>query len=117
LGSVTPAEPTVYVSGDNASLDVVRAVAARFPDIAVALLFGGAARTALLGDANLTLDAAGLVAAARILGEPEFMRSASTGGGILPRVTARCARRSRLPAAGPAAVKTGKKAAVKTGGR
>jgi hypothetical protein len=36
----------------------------------VALLFGGRARTPLLGDANLTLDAAGMVAATRILGVP-----------------------------------------------
>jgi L-ascorbate metabolism protein UlaG (beta-lactamase superfamily) len=62
--------PTVYVSGDNASLRVVREIAARFPSIDVAVLFGGAARTPMLGDANLTLDAAGMVAATRILGEP-----------------------------------------------
>ncbi|MEU4218336.1 MBL fold metallo-hydrolase [Actinoplanes sp. NPDC026623] len=62
--------PTVYVSGDNASLRVVREIAAKFPSIDVAVLFGGAARTPLVGDVNLTLDAAGMVAAARILGEP-----------------------------------------------
>jgi len=60
--------PTVYVSGDNASLRVVEEIAARFPTIDVAVLFGGAARTPLLGDANLTLDAAGMVQATRILG-------------------------------------------------
>lgn len=60
--------PTVYVSGDNASLPVVRQIADRFPAIDVAILFGGAARTPLLGDANLTLDAAGMVEAARMLG-------------------------------------------------
>ncbi|MFD0786817.1 MBL fold metallo-hydrolase, partial [Micromonospora azadirachtae] len=60
--------PTVYVSGDNASLRVVREVAARFPDIDVAILFGGAARTPLVGDANLTLDANAMVEATRILG-------------------------------------------------
>ncbi|MBX6356714.1 MAG: MBL fold metallo-hydrolase, partial [Micromonosporaceae bacterium] len=60
--------PTVYVSGDNASLRVVEEIAGRFPAIDTAILFGGAARTALLGDANLTLDAAGMVEAARILG-------------------------------------------------
>jgi L-ascorbate metabolism protein UlaG (beta-lactamase superfamily) len=62
--------PMVYVSGDNASLRVVEEIAARFPAIDVALLFGGRARTPLLGDNNLTLDAADMVAAARILGEP-----------------------------------------------
>ncbi|SIR89397.1 MBL fold metallo-hydrolase [Micromonospora avicenniae] len=60
--------PTVYVSGDNASLRVVREIAARFPDIDVAILFGGAARTPLVADANLTLDANEMVEATRILG-------------------------------------------------
>ncbi len=60
--------PTVYVSGDNASLRVVREIAARFPGVDVAILFGGAARTPLLGDANLTLDASQMVAATTILG-------------------------------------------------
>ncbi|MCY1138824.1 MBL fold metallo-hydrolase [Actinoplanes sp. Pm04-4] len=59
--------PTVYVSGDNASLDVVREIAARFPAIDVAILFGGAARTPLVGDANLTLSAADMAEATRIL--------------------------------------------------
>ncbi len=62
--------PTVYVSGDNASLRVVEQVAAAFPAVDVAILFGGAARTPLLGDANLTLDAAGMVRASRILRVP-----------------------------------------------
>lgn len=61
-------QPTVYVSGDNASLDAVTATAARFPTVDIAILFGGAARVPPLGDANLTLDAAGMVAATRILG-------------------------------------------------
>jgi L-ascorbate metabolism protein UlaG (beta-lactamase superfamily) len=63
-----PGEPTVYVSGDNASLDVVRAIAGRFPRVDVAILFGGAARTPLVGDADLTLSAAEMAEAARILG-------------------------------------------------
>ncbi len=66
-------EPTVYVSGDNASLDVVREIAGRFEAIDVAVLFAGAARTKLLGDANLTLGSAEAAAAARILGEPEVV--------------------------------------------
>ena len=60
--------PTVYVSGDNASLRVVEEIAARFPHVDVAILFGGAARTPLLGEANLTLDARDMVEATRILG-------------------------------------------------
>ncbi|MBM2615406.1 MBL fold metallo-hydrolase [Actinoplanes sp. LDG1-06] len=59
--------PTVYVSGDNASLDVVREIAARFPSVDVAVLFGGAARTPLVGDVNLTLSAAEMAEAAQIL--------------------------------------------------
>jgi L-ascorbate metabolism protein UlaG (beta-lactamase superfamily) len=60
--------PTVYVSGDNASLAVVRAIAERLGPMDSAVLFAGAAQTPLLGDAHLTLDARGAVAAARIVG-------------------------------------------------
>ncbi|MEV7006345.1 MBL fold metallo-hydrolase [Streptosporangium sp. NPDC051022] len=59
--------PTVYVSGDNASLECVKLIAGRFPAVGVALLFGGAVRTPLI-DERLTLDAAEMVAAARLLG-------------------------------------------------
>ncbi|MFE1955597.1 MULTISPECIES: MBL fold metallo-hydrolase [Streptomyces] len=59
--------PTVYVSGDNASLDRVREVAARFPAVDVAVLFAGAARTPLVPDAPLTLTSADAAEAARIL--------------------------------------------------
>jgi L-ascorbate metabolism protein UlaG (beta-lactamase superfamily) len=58
--------PTVYVSGDNASLDIVRAIAERFPRIDVAILFAGAARTALV-DGYLTLTSAQAAEAAQIL--------------------------------------------------
>lgn len=61
-------EPTVYVSGDNASLRVVEEIAARFPSIDVAILFGGRARTPLMGDANLTLSATQMVTASEKLG-------------------------------------------------
>lgn len=60
--------PTVYVSGDNASLDVVRAVAARLGPFDVALLFAGAAMTPLVPDAPLTLTSQEAAQAARILG-------------------------------------------------
>jgi L-ascorbate metabolism protein UlaG (beta-lactamase superfamily) len=65
-----PDLPTVYISGDNASLDVVRAVRAHFPTIDFALLFAGGAKTALLGDAYLTLSSAMAAEAVHILGEP-----------------------------------------------
>ncbi|MGH3388021.1 MAG: MBL fold metallo-hydrolase [Actinomadura sp.] len=59
--------PTVYVSGDNASLTVVGAIADRFAPFDVALLFAGGAQTALLGDAYLTLTSAQAAEAATIL--------------------------------------------------
>jgi L-ascorbate metabolism protein UlaG (beta-lactamase superfamily) len=62
-----PGEPTVYVSGDNASLDLVRQIADRFPGIEVAVLFAGAARVPSI-DAALTLTSADAATAAGILG-------------------------------------------------
>ena len=59
-------EPTVYVSGDNASLELVQQIADRFPDIAVAILFAGAARVPSI-DAALTLTSTDAARAARIL--------------------------------------------------
>ncbi|MFF3751488.1 MBL fold metallo-hydrolase [Streptomyces sp. NPDC002018] len=58
--------PTVYVSGDNASLDVVKQVADRFAPVDVAVLFAGAARTPLV-DGYLTLTAEQAAEAARLL--------------------------------------------------
>ncbi|MDM7832086.1 MBL fold metallo-hydrolase [Cellulomonas edaphi] len=72
-GSVTgfvlegPGLPTVYVAGDNASLDVVDAVARRFPTIGIAVLFVGGANVGRFGDEPVTLDAARASAAADLL--------------------------------------------------
>ncbi|MER6123751.1 MBL fold metallo-hydrolase [Streptomyces sp. NPDC001795] len=60
--------PTVYVSGDNASLDVVRTIAGRLGPVDVAVLFAGAARTPLVPDAPLTLTSEAAAEATRILG-------------------------------------------------
>jgi L-ascorbate metabolism protein UlaG (beta-lactamase superfamily) len=60
--------PTVYVSGDNASLDVVRGIAERFGPVDVAVLFAGGAQLPYLGDAYLTLPSASAADAALILG-------------------------------------------------
>jgi len=60
-------EPTVYISGDNASLDLVRQIADRFPEIEVAVLFAGAARVPSV-DAALTLTSTDAALAAEILG-------------------------------------------------
>jgi L-ascorbate metabolism protein UlaG (beta-lactamase superfamily) len=60
---------TVYVSGDNASLNVVRDIADRVGPVDVALLFVGAAKVAQLhGGAPLTLDGDQAADAAAILG-------------------------------------------------
>ena len=59
--------PTVYVSGDNAALELVADIAARFAPIEVAVLFAGGAQTALLGDACLTLSSEMAADAAAIL--------------------------------------------------
>jgi L-ascorbate metabolism protein UlaG (beta-lactamase superfamily) len=58
--------PTVYVSGDNASLAIVQAVADHLGPIDVAVLFAGGARTPLL-DAYLTLTNDQAARAAAIL--------------------------------------------------
>jgi L-ascorbate metabolism protein UlaG (beta-lactamase superfamily) len=60
--------PTVYVSGDNASLDLVRRIAARSGPIDTAVLFAGGARAGVLDNALLTLDSAQAAEAAAILG-------------------------------------------------
>ncbi len=61
--------PTVYVSGDNASLDAVRAIAERFGPVDTAILFAGAPRIpALFGGAPIVLDSAQAAEAATILG-------------------------------------------------
>jgi L-ascorbate metabolism protein UlaG (beta-lactamase superfamily) len=59
--------PTVYVSGDNASLAVVRAVAERCGPVELAVLFAGAARTPLV-DGELTLGSPAAAEAVRLLG-------------------------------------------------
>ena len=60
---------TVYVSGDNASLDVVRTIAERAGTIDVAVLFAGAAqRSSLFKGAYLTLSSDDAAEAAKILG-------------------------------------------------
>lgn len=59
--------PMIYVSGDNASLDVVRAVVARLGPMDIAVLFAGAAQSPALGDAYLTLTGHMAAEAAQIL--------------------------------------------------
>ncbi|BBZ74632.1 MBL fold metallo-hydrolase [Mycobacterium paraseoulense] len=61
--------PTVYLSGDNASMAVVKDVADRAGDVDVAVLFAGAARVPTKERGRpLTLTAARAAAAAEVLG-------------------------------------------------
>ncbi|GAB2941514.1 MBL fold metallo-hydrolase [Nonomuraea fastidiosa] len=60
--------PTVYVSGDNASLDAVEQIARRFAPIDTAILFAGSPRFAVLFDGEpIVLDSARAAEAAKIL--------------------------------------------------
>ncbi|MGE7386990.1 MBL fold metallo-hydrolase [Streptomyces sp. NPDC004126] len=61
--------PTVYVSGDNASLELVGRIAERFGPVDTAVLFAGAPRFARLFDgALIVLDSARAAEAAKLLG-------------------------------------------------
>jgi L-ascorbate metabolism protein UlaG (beta-lactamase superfamily) len=71
IGFVLQADalPAVYVSGDNASVDVVREIVERIGRIEIAVLFAGAARVATkAGGAPLTLTSTDAAEAARVLG-------------------------------------------------
>ncbi|MFF1281807.1 MBL fold metallo-hydrolase [Streptomyces sp. NPDC058299] len=59
--------PTVYVSGDNASLDLVKEIAVRYGPVDTAVLFAGAPRLPVLDNALLVLDGRGTAAAAQLL--------------------------------------------------
>ena len=62
--------PTIYISGDNASLEVVRTIGERLGPFDAAILFAGAARTPLAGGAPLTLTSDLAAEAVETLGEP-----------------------------------------------
>ncbi|MGV9817894.1 MBL fold metallo-hydrolase [Nocardia xishanensis] len=62
-------EPTVYVSGDNASVELVGEIAGRFERIDIALLNVGAGNVGRFGDVDVTLNARTAVQAAESLGE------------------------------------------------
>jgi L-ascorbate metabolism protein UlaG (beta-lactamase superfamily) len=59
--------PSVYVSGDNASVDVVRSIVERVGQVDVAILFAGGARAERL-DAYITLTNERAVEATKLLG-------------------------------------------------
>jgi hypothetical protein len=59
--------PVIYISGDNAALDVVADIAARIGPADIALLFAGAPRTPLFDGAPLTLTSADAARAGQLL--------------------------------------------------
>jgi L-ascorbate metabolism protein UlaG (beta-lactamase superfamily) len=97
--------PSIYVSGDNASLDVVREIAGRCGPVTVAILFAGAVQLAHRFDgAYLTLSSDRAAEAAKILDArtviplhyegwahftqgAEALRAAFAGNGIAGRLT------------------------------
>lgn len=100
----TPGAETVYVSGDNASLDVVRAIADHVGQIDIAVLFAGAVQLPYRFDsAYLTLSSDHAADAAKILGAhrvipvhfegwqhftqgADSLRSAFAGNGVAGRL-------------------------------
>ncbi|MGH7910833.1 MAG: MBL fold metallo-hydrolase, partial [Candidatus Dormibacteraceae bacterium] len=96
--------PTVYVSGDNASVEVVRDIVERLGGADVAILFAGAAMVPRLPGVPLTLTAERAVEAARVLDarrivpvhfegwahfseDAEALREAFQAAGLADRVT------------------------------
>ena len=64
-----PGLPTVYISGDNASIGTVAEIAGRVPNIDAAVLHAGAARVqGKFRDRALSLDSIRAAAAAAVLG-------------------------------------------------
>ncbi|MET8795581.1 hypothetical protein ABZV91_03850 [Nocardia sp. NPDC004568] len=59
----------MYVSGDNASVDVVREIVERVGQVDIAIVNVGAANVGRFGDADVTLNARTAVRAAELLGE------------------------------------------------
>ncbi|MEC3952947.1 MBL fold metallo-hydrolase [Nocardia sp. CDC153] len=61
--------PTVYVSGDNASVEYVERIAERFERIDIAILNVGAANTDRFGDSDLTLNGRTAAKVSVVLGD------------------------------------------------
>jgi L-ascorbate metabolism protein UlaG (beta-lactamase superfamily) len=64
-----PNRPTVYFSGDNASVELVEQIARRTGRIDLAILNVGAANGGVFGDVDMTLNSRTAVEAARALGD------------------------------------------------
>lgn len=72
IGFVLQADgwPTVYVAGDNASVDVTMTIGRRIGHVDIAVLFVGAANVGRFGAEPMTMDAVAVVAAWQVLGRP-----------------------------------------------
>ncbi|MDV3223311.1 MBL fold metallo-hydrolase [Intrasporangium sp.] len=84
IGFVIEADgsPTTYVSGDNASLEIVREIRERIGAIDCAVLFAGSASVpARFGGRPLTLTAERAAAAAEVLGSPRVVVAHQQGWG------------------------------------
>lgn len=109
--------PTVYVSGDNAAVELVADVVSRLAagtipgvtarTVDVAVLFAGAARTALFDGAPLTLTSEAAVEAARLLApavivpvHTEGWAHFSEGPDVLAKAFANAGLPLQLPPAG-----------------
>ncbi|MEV0663764.1 MBL fold metallo-hydrolase [Actinomadura luteofluorescens] len=96
--------PSVYISGDNASLELVQEIADRLGPVDTAVIFAGAVRTPLLDQALLTLDSEQAATAAAMLGArrivpvhidswshftegPNDIRAAFTAAGLAERLS------------------------------
>lgn len=95
--------PTVYVSGDNASLQVVQTIVDRLGQVDVAVLFAGGAQTPALGSAYLTLNSQQAAQAAVILAARKVLpvhfdgwRHLSEGAGPLRRAFSQAGIADRL---------------------
>lgn len=74
-------EPTVYVSGDNASVELVERIVERIGRIDVAVLNIGAANVGRFGDSDVTLNARTAVQAAAVLGDAVVVAVHAEGWG------------------------------------
>jgi L-ascorbate metabolism protein UlaG (beta-lactamase superfamily) len=101
----TPELPSIYVSGDNASLETVEAIADRYAPVGVAVLFAGAVQLPHRFDgAYLTLSSDRAAEATKLLAAPtviplhyegwthfrqgaDSLRAAFAGNGIADRLT------------------------------
>ncbi|AKS32660.1 MBL fold metallo-hydrolase [Mycolicibacterium goodii] len=77
-----PGSPTVYLSGDNASVQIVREIGERIGQIDVAVLFAGSASVPAKFDGRpLSLTAERAAAAAEVLGAPHVVVAHQDGWG------------------------------------